>query len=893
MSEWADFAAELAGAVTEQDVLAVLGEMIGPLAGAQLVNIALLDPDGHTMRLVEARGMRAEVASQLATYDLRILRPSTEALASGEVVLLRTPDDLDRRFPEVAGTPLDQTSLAVAPLGPRDRPLGVLSLGWVREQTFDPDQVQGIRQLATICGAAMERAQAHHRESEARLDAQRTAQRLADLYALTTRLAAATSATEVATTLIEVCLPMLSASAATITIYDGLRRPRLLAATGIPGVEDILFGGSDPEDLPGAEAYAQLSAVRQMVRDRRPVLVTSAADRRLRYPDLVADEGVQEAWANLPLVVGDRLVGIVAFGWDDPRWFDAEETSFLSSVAAHTAIALDRALSLQAAESAVARMRTLQEVTAGLATAATIEEIAGVLVERGVRMVATFGVVAVLDREARVWRRFSSQNLPPAIAEGLAVIPVDQSDLTPITTAARVGRMLVFESLEEMAGRHPQAARYYASTGSRSTLCVPILIGERSIGALGFGFERPGPVSLDHRVLAQTLASLAGPALERAEQYEAEYRAAHQLQAALLPDLPGDLPGVRAGGCYVPATTGREIGGDWYDVFEIPGNRIGLCVGDIVGHDLAATTVMMKVQPLLRSHAQSGGSPAQLLETLDGACEWMPGALCSTVGYADYSPAMGVLRIASAGHPPALLLTPGRAQFLDVPPGPPLGVAMEPRRDHELTVPDGAMLIWYSDGLIERRGRSLQHGLDQLLGAAAGIARDPAFERLAPGEVAERLRDLLTSADSRADDLVVTCAVLGRTVDSEGSVVRAGLDAVRDLAGVRRRLRRWGEQLNLEPATVDAVIQVATEMATNALEHPRFASDPRAELTVDQVDVDRVRVQVTDHGRWREASDGASERGRGLAIVSELAQNTTIELRPDGTRVTAIIRHSG
>lgn len=423
MSEWADFAAELAGAVTEQDVLAVLGEMIGPLAGAQLVNIALLDPDGHTMRLVEARGMRAEVASQLATYDLRILRPSTEALASGEVVLLRTPDDLDRRFPEVAGTPLDQTSLAVAPLGPRDRPLGVLSLGWVREQTFDPDQVQGIRQLATICGAAMERAQAHHRESEARLDAQRTAQRLADLYALTTRLAAATSATEVATTLIEVCLPMLSASAATITIYDGLRRPRLLAATGIPGVEDILFGGSDPEDLPGAEAYAQLSAVRQMVRDRRPVLVTSAADRRLRYPDLVADEGVQEAWANLPLVVGDRLVGIVAFGWDDPRWFDAEETSFLSSVAAHTAIALDRALSLQAAESAVARMRTLQEVTAGLATAATIEEIAEVLFERGVRMVATFGVVAVLDREARVWRRFSSQNLPPGDRRGVGRHP--------------------------------------------------------------------------------------------------------------------------------------------------------------------------------------------------------------------------------------------------------------------------------------------------------------------------------------------------------------------------------------------------------------------------------------------------------------------------------------
>ena len=85
------------------------------------------------------------------------------------------------------------------------------------------------------------------------------------------------------------------------------------------------------------------------------------------------------------------------------------------------------------------------------------------------------------------------------------------------------------------------------------------------------------------------------------------------------------------------------------------------------------------------------------------------------------------------------------------------------------------------------------------------------------------------------------------------------------------------------------MIQVTTGIATNALEHPWDADDPRAELTIDKVDVDRVRVRAVNRGRWRTTGD-TSERGRGLAIVSELAQHTTIELRADGTHVTAVLR---
>ncbi|MFN8080196.1 MAG: SpoIIE family protein phosphatase [Kineosporiaceae bacterium] len=726
-------------------------------------------------------------------------------------------------------------------------------------------------------------------EHAARVEAEQLSRRLTDLYALTTRLAAAGSTTEVATAIIEVCLPMLEASAATITVYDSIRPPRLLATFGVAGVEDILFGGSDPEDRVGAQAYAALSVVKTLVAERRPILVTSVADREQRFPDLIADGVTQEAWANLPLVVGERLVGILAFGWDAARTFDEADVGFLMSIAAHSAIALDRALSLQAADSAVTRLRRLQEVTAGLATAATVEAIAGVLVELGVCMVAPFGVVAVLDREARVWRRHASTSMPASVVEQFGVVPVGLSNLTPLTTCAETGRTLIFENVDEIVARFPAVAASYLSTGSKSHLCVPIMIGERSVGALGFGFERPGPISDDHLLFARTLASLAGPALERAALYEAEYRTAHHLQAALLPDLSVGLPGGRAGGCYVPGTSGREIGGDWYDVFETPGNRIGLCVGDVVGHDLAATTVMMKLQPLLRSLAQAGAGPAQVLEALDAACDRIPGALCSTVGYADYSATLGLLRISSAGHPPALLLTAGRAEFLEVPPGPPLGVAVAPRRDHEFVLPDGAMVVWYSDGLIERRDRSLGQGLAELLDAAAEIAREEAFSCLAPHVVAERLRDRLGADGPGTDDLAVLCLVLRRQEEEAGAVFRTTLSTVAEISGLRDRVRRWAERANLRPDTIDGLIQVTNEIATNALEHPWDARDPRAELTIDKVDVDRVRVQAVDHGRWRTTGD-SSERGRGLTIISELAQNTTIELRPDGTHVTAVLR---
>ncbi len=145
----------------------------------------------------------------------------------------------------------------------------------------------------------------------------------------------------------------------------------------------------------------------------------------------------------------------------------------------------------------------------------------------------------------------------------------------------------------------------------------------------------------------------------------------------LLPPVPPELPGVGIGARHLPADQGHEVGGDWYDVFELPGNRIGFAVGVVVGHDLAAAAAMGRLQQLLRYAADAGARPGELLEALDEACPSITGTDFATVGYAEYSPAEGVVSYACAGHPPPLLVAGGEARYLHGGRSAPLGLGSE------------------------------------------------------------------------------------------------------------------------------------------------------------------------------------------------------------------------
>ncbi|XVV16360.1 PP2C family protein-serine/threonine phosphatase [Actinoplanes sp. CA-131856] len=233
--------------------------------------------------------------------------------------------------------------------------------------------------------------------------------------------------------------------------------------------------------------------------------------------------------------------------------------------------------------------------------------------------------------------------------------------------------------------------------------------------------------------------------------------AAHQLQQALLPAVGPARPGVTVRAGYRPADLTHHVGGDWYDVFDLPGDRVGFAVGDVVGHDLAAAAAMARLQSALRLLAQTAAGPAEVLAGLDRASAVIDGAHMCTVAYADYHPATRRLRYACAGHPPPLLTTADGGEFLWEGRSMPLAVEPGPRPQAERDVPPGAHLILYTDGLVERRTEPLLAGLDRL---AVTVARETG------AGLAETLLGRIPHDGPAIDDAVVLHITFGQSAVS-------------------------------------------------------------------------------------------------------------------------------
>jgi serine phosphatase RsbU (regulator of sigma subunit)/integral membrane sensor domain MASE1 len=399
----------------------------------------------------------------------------------------------------------------------------------------------------------------------------------------------------------------------------------------------------------------------------------------------------------------------------------------------------------------------LQDVTAGLATAATSDAIAEVVVRRGIALVADDGAVGVLTPGGtvlRTWSTTASDGRQPGELALAAPVLLARAARSGRTIATRV----VAEALDgRTSGADPRL---------RSALAVPARDGPLVVGALAFGFTSGDAVDPEVVTVAESLGELMSRALLRARLYEQEREAAHQLQRAFLPDVPDRLPGVDIGGCYRPADQQHDVGGDWYDVFALPEGRVGLVVGDVVGHDLSAAAAMGRLHAALRVIAAGPhDGPGEVLEALDRASHGIRGASFATIGYGEYDPVSCELRYACAGHPPPLLISGGTGTYLPGGRSLPLAVSEASRPDARVSVPRGALLCWYSDGLVERRDRDLDHGLDHLAAVAGGLGDD-----VGATQACDRLLDQMTGGRLLDDDVVVVCL---RLSGPEGHAVPA------------------------------------------------------------------------------------------------------------------------
>ncbi|MFI6443250.1 SpoIIE family protein phosphatase [Kitasatospora sp. NPDC050543] len=417
--------------------------------------------------------------------------------------------------------------------------------------------------------------------------------------------------------------------------------------------------------------------------------------------------------------------------------------------------------------------------------------------------------------------------------------------------------------------------------GVHSMLVVPlrargIVIGLLLVSRAGYreGFDR------DDLAFTVELADRAGSSLDNARLYARERTAALTLQRTLLPQQVPQPTGVEVAYRYVPGSIGTEVGGDWFDVIPLPGDRTALVVGDVMGHGLRAAATMGRLRTAVRTLAGLDLPPDVLLrhvhELADDLAQGPDEALLATCIYAVFDPTSARLVVAKAGHIPPVLIVPaggseqqptrnggplpgGEGRVLELPSGAPLGVGGVPFESVELKIPEGSLLALCTDGLVESRDKDLDVGLGRLL----MVLEQPY------GSIQQACEAVLDTMEQgrEPDDVALLLARLGHGhagTPTAGWTLPAEPTAVsRARRLVRAALAEWG----VEELT-DVAELLVSELVTNSV---RYASAPiGVRLTLGDTLMVEVSDPLPDPPRERHAAE-ADEGGRGLELVRRMA----------------------
>ncbi|WP_086803303.1 SpoIIE family protein phosphatase [Streptomyces caniscabiei] len=485
------------------------------------------------------------------------------------------------------------------------------------------------------------------------------------------------------------------------------------------------------------------------------------------------------------------------------------------------------------------------------------------------------------DADALVFRRAAHRSVLEGCPE--AVVPVGTrhtyDEGSPSGRALATGRALLYEVDDvtglPWAGGSSERARSIEVHGIHSIMAVPLRARGLTLGLSVLARHRTAePFGEDDLLLAEELAARAAVCVDNARRYTRERAIALELQRSLLPHRAPRQAAVEVASRYQPASTRAGIGGDWFDVIPLSGARVGLVVGDVVGHGVQASATMGRLRTAVRTLADVDLAPDELLTQLDDIVLRLdsertadeaedaesPGEIGATCLYAVYDPVARRCSMARAGHPPPALIGPdGEAAFLDLPIGPPLGVGGLPFETAEFDVPEGSVFALYTDGLVQAAGRDLDDGLDRLRRALCGTGR--ALEETCDGV----LGSLLT--DRPVDDVALLLART-RALDTDRVAV---WDVPADPAFVGQARKLACDQLaawQLEELTFVTEL-VVSELVTNAI---RYGGSP---IQLRLIREATLICEVSDssatapHMRRARAFD---EGGRGLLLVAQLTQ---------------------
>src|SRR4051794_19336389 len=602
-------------------------------------------------------------------------------------------------------------------------------------------------------------------------------------------------------------------------------------------------------------------AMEEAYRAGRPFVVADVDDELLRTT-ASGDEAQYTAIAALgtrsvlvvPLLTAGQVVGLLTLVATDARRWDQDADLALAGELGQ------RMATTVAAERVATRQRQLHEVTVALSAAGTVAE-AAAEVAAGLRRVLGAHLAAVYRLEPDgLLHLVHESGYPADLRERFRTVRLGAP--FPVAEAARTGRPVWLSDRQSWQQRYPDAMPHVLAQ-TQAAIGLPLAAGGRVLGTVAASFPTPRLIQPDERAFLLSLTDQAAAAFERAALADARRTMAETLQRSLLPGALPEIDRLAVAARYLPAVEGTQAGGDWFDVLSLEGGTVALAVGDVVGDGAPAAAVMGQLRSSLATLLLAGFTPGRALELLDRFATQVAGARVSTVTCLHLDPVSGRLTYSSAGHPPTLLIDGDRAAYLEGGHGPALGLTWRgPRPEATTTLPVGGTLLLYTDGLVERRTATLDDGLARL--AAAAVAPWPGPSALLDGVLAQLV-------DGGASDDIALVAV--RRLPAR---LHLELPAVPlQLRVMRRAVQRWADEALLPPDATGDLQLALGEAAANAVEHahPDVEQPGRVTVTLDPRPDGSMWVTVTDDGRWRPATDDPGFRGRGLQMISTLAED--------------------
>jgi serine/threonine-protein kinase RsbW len=479
----------------------------------------------------------------------------------------------------------------------------------------------------------------------------------------------------------------------------------------------------------------------------------------------MGDAGLTEL-VVVPVSADGRRLGVLVLGLGaagdlislaDPagaRPVHPADVDLLSTVGRQAGQALERAQLHEKTARQAERSAFLLDAARLMAAAADVDEVVDRLAGLAVQRLAD---VCLLDLASeRGLSRVAARHRDPARQHLVDRLRAQQrAGVAPSAAAYAQGRTQWIpdfgDELVRAVARDDEELSAARSLELRSLVSVPLVVDGRSLGAITLLGDRHRPRFTPADVeVAEQLALQVALVVDKAQRYEMDVHTSHALQASLLPPPPPAVPGLATAVRYLAATRGVDIGGDFYDVVVLPGDTVALAVGDVVGHDLTAAATMGQLHSVYRALLVDRPPPSAVIDRLQASWPLLGLQRMATALFATLEPSSGQLRIASAGHPPPVLLCGGRAELLPVRPSRLLGAppAPAPALEWAGVLAPGATLVFFTDGLIESRSADLDDGLARLLAAVERAGTSD------PDELCDRVLGELTGVH-RPDDIAL------------------------------------------------------------------------------------------------------------------------------------------